>query len=158
MANRKPNPFAQDFQSITESADDAVMQFLKQGTQKETAPQPEPVKIQAPAVEEPKSENVVSIETASEKSERKETSKAERREKPEVPRQKSVPKPKEWGRPTALFNTRIPQEMAELLDDLVYRLKKEGKPHTKQTIAIEALESYLAKSGIISATDSRQAS
>jgi hypothetical protein len=57
-----------------------------------------------------------------------------------MPRQKSVAKPKEWGRPTALFNTRIPQEMSELLDDLVYRLKKEGKPHTKQTIAIEALE------------------
>ena len=40
--------------------------------------------------------------------------------------------------------------MSDLLDDLVYRLKKEGKPHTKQTIAIEALEIYLAKSGLIS--------
>lgn len=149
MANRKPNPFAQDFQSIKESADDAVMQFLKQGTQKETAPQPEPAKIPAPAVEEPKSVNVVSIETAAEKSERKEKPKAERKDKPEVPRQKSVSKPKEWGRPTALFNTRIPQEMAELLDDLVYRLKKEGKPHTKQTIAIEALDAYLQKSGLV---------
>ncbi len=154
MANRKPNPFAQDFQSIKESADDAVMQFLKQGTQKEIVPQPEPVKVQPPEVDEPKSENVVSIETAAEKSERKEKSKSDKKEKPDVPRQKSVAKPKEWGRPTALFNTRIPQEMAELLDDLVYRLKKEGKPHTKQTIAIEALESYLAKSGLISAPDS----
>lgn len=158
MANRKPNPFAQDFQSITESADDAVMQFLKQGTQKEVVPQTEPVEIAASPVEEPKSENVVSIESAAEKSERKEKAKAERKEKPEVPRQKSVPKPKEWGRPTALFNTRIPQEMAELLDDLVYRLKKEGRPHTKQTIAIEALESYLAKNGLLAVQDSRQSS
>ena len=155
MANRKPNPFAQDFQSITESADDAVMQFLKQGNQKESAPQPEPVKVQVPEVDESKSENVVSIETAAEKSERKEKPKSEKKEKPEVPRQKPFSKPKEWGRPTALFNTRIPQEMAELLDDLVYRLKKEGKPHTKQTIAIEALESYLAKSGLIDAPERR---
>lgn len=149
MANRKPNPFAQDFQSITESADDAVMQFLKQGTQKETAPQPEPVKVHAPAVEEPDSENVVSIDSAAEKSERKEKPKAERKDKPEVPRQKSVPKPKEWGRPTALFNTRIPQEMAELLDDLVYRLRKSNSPKTKQDLAYEALHDLFSKHSMV---------
>ena len=150
MANRKPNPFAQDFQSIKESADDAVMQFLKHGTQRESAPQPEPAKIPTPAVEEQKSDNVVSIEVAGETTERKEKPKSEKKDKPEMPRQKSGAKPKEWGRPTALFNTRIPQEMSDLLDDLVYRLKKEGKPHTKQTIAVQALESILAQHKVIS--------
>ena len=152
---KKTNPFTQDFQTIARSADDAVFAFLKQGNQKEVAPPQSQPTTQTQAIQESKPENVVSIETAAESQERKVRIKAERSERPEVPRQRSVPKPKEWGRPTALFNTRIPQEMAELLDDLVYRLKKEGKPHTKQTIAIEALESYLAKSGIISASDSR---
>lgn len=80
MANRKLNPFAQDFQSITESADDAVMQFLKQGNQKESAPQPEPVKTPTPAVEEQKSDNGVSIEAAGETPERKEKPKSEKKD------------------------------------------------------------------------------
>lgn len=164
MANRKPNPFAQDFQSIKESADDAVMQFLKQGQQRETPKEkvtPKIVEISAspdPEAVIVKAEDNSEVESVEEKAERKSRSRAERSERTSTTKERASATPKEWGRPTALFNTRIPQEMSDLLDDLVYRLKKEGKPHTKQTIAIEALESYLTKSGIISAADYRQAS
>lgn len=163
MAKRS-NVFAQDFQTITRSADDAVYEFLKQGQQKET-PMEEvpPMIIEVTASPDPiavviKAEEKTEVESGEEKAERKNRNRAEKSERTYMPKERVSAKPKEWGRPTALFNTRIPQEMSELLDDLVYRLKKEGKPHTKQTIAIEALEYYLTKSGIISAADSRQAS
>lgn len=163
MAKRS-NVFAQDFQTITKSADDAVFAFLKQGQQKET-PQEEtaPKIVEVSASPDPeavtvKTDENTETESVEEKAERRIRSRAERSEKTSTPKERAVAKPKGWGRPTALFNTRIPQEMSDLLDDLVYRLKKEGKPHTKQTIAIEALESYLAKSGLISASESRQAS
>ena len=94
-------------------------------------------------------------ETAQEKQQRKTRIKTERSEEFAVPKERVAAIPKEWGRPTALFNTRIPREMSDLLDDLVYRLKKEGKPHTKQTIAIEALESYLAKYRLVSHQECR---
>lgn len=163
MAKRS-NVFAQDFQTITKSADDAVFAFLKQGQQKETTQEETVPKIvEVSASPDPEAVIVKSVENAEiesieEKAERKSRSRAERSERTSTPKERAAAKPKEWGRPTALFNTRIPQEMSDLLDDLVYRLKKDGKPHTKQTIAIEALESYLAKSGLISASESRQAS
>lgn len=152
MAKRS-NVFAQDFQSISKSADDAVFEFIKQGTQKESVL---PVAVDSKV--ELKSEPVPAVaapvipadsETAEEKQERKTRIKTERSEKPAVQKERVAAKSKEWGRPTALFNTRIPQEMSDLLDDLVYRLKKEGKPHTKQTIAIEALDAYVQKSGLV---------
>lgn len=163
MAKRS-NVFAQDFQTITKSADDAVFAFLKQGQQKETPPEETAQKIvEVSASPDPETVTVrtdenTETQSVEEKAERKSRSRAERSERTSTPKERATAKPKEWGRPTALFNTRIPQEMSDLLDDLVYRLKKEGKPHTKQTIAIEALESYLAKSGLISASESRQAS
>ena len=52
--------------------------------------------------------------------------------------QKTKTRP-ESGKPVSLFNTRIPPEMNELLDDPIYRLKKQGSPHTKQQLAHEAL-------------------
>jgi len=158
MAKRS-NVFAQDFQSISKSADDAVFEFIKQGTQKESTP---PVAVETKV--EPKSEPVSAVaasdavadaESAEEKQERKTRIKTERSEKPAVQKERIASKPKEWGRPTALFNTRIPQEMSDLLDDLVYRLKKEGKPHTKQTIAIAVFEIYFATSRLISVIDAR---
>lgn len=159
MAKRS-NVFAQDFQSISKSADDAVFEFIKQGTQKESV-SPVEVEIKAeqksePVSAAPKPVVAADSETDEERQERKTRIRTERSEKPAVQKERAAAKPIEWGRPTALFNTRIPQEMSDLLDDLVYRLKKEGKPHTKQTIAIEALEIYLAKSGLISAKEIRQ--
>ncbi len=151
MAKRS-NVFAQDFQSISKSADDAVFEFIKQGTQKESV---SPVAVESKV--ELKSEPVPVVElpvavtddseTAEAKQERKTRIKTERSEKFAASKERVAAIRKEWGRPTALFNTRIPQEMSELLDDLVYRLKKEGKPHTKQTIAIEAIECILTRYG-----------
>lgn len=150
MAKRS-NVFAQDFQTITKSADDAVFAFLKQGQQKET-PQEETAPKVVEVSESPDAEAVTvkSVENAEtesieERAERKSRSRAERSERTATPKERVSPKPKDWGRPTALFNTRIPQEMSDLLDDLVYRLKKEGKPHTKQAIAIEAIGAYLSQ-------------
>jgi hypothetical protein len=58
---------------------------------------------------------------------------------------------KVWSRPTSLFNTRIPPEMAELLDDLVYKLKKEKQfpIATKQALAQQALEDLFQKHGML---------
>ena len=52
-----------------------------------------------------------------------------------------------WGRPVAILNTRIPQELSDLIDDLVYKSKKDGAPTTKQAITIEALVAYLESRG-----------
>jgi len=62
------------------------------------------------------------------------------------PRQKNKPrKPRSWGKPVATFNTRIPEQMSGLLDDLVYRLRKSGKSKSKQELAHEAIEDLLKK-------------
>ena len=56
----------------------------------------------------------------------------------------------EWGPPAALFNTRIPQDMSDRLDDLAYKLKKaKVQPATKQALAQEALEDLLRKHGML---------
>lgn len=55
----------------------------------------------------------------------------------------------EWGKPVAIFNTRIPVELSSLLDDLVYRRKKEGTPVTRQQLAIEALSNLVAAAGLL---------
>ena len=57
MAKRS-NVFAQDFQSISKSADDAVFEFIKQGTQKESV---SPVAVEMKV--ESKSETVLATPT-----------------------------------------------------------------------------------------------
>ena len=60
--------------------------------------------------------------------------------------EKSSPPPADWGRPTALLNTRIPANMAEALDDLVYQLRKERRTRvTKQDLTAEAIGALLQK-------------
>jgi thioredoxin-like negative regulator of GroEL len=54
----------------------------------------------------------------------------------------------ELGKPVAHFNTRIPEKMAELLDDLVYKLRKKGEQKTKQDLDQEALHELLIKHSI----------
>jgi hypothetical protein len=54
-----------------------------------------------------------------------------------------------WSQPSAVLNTRIPPEMANLLDDLVYRLKREkrqtGISVSKQSLVTEAIDDLLRK-------------
>ena len=150
MAKRS-NVFAQDFQTITRSADDAVFEFLKQGQQKEI-PKEEltPKIVEVTANPEPeavivKADEKAEIESVEEKAERKNRSRAERSERTAMPKERVSAKPKEWGRPTALFNTRISEELSQSLDDLVYLLRKQRTPKTKQQLANEALIDLLDK-------------
>ena len=65
--------------------------------------------------------------------------------KPNKSKAVTPPKRNDWGKPIAHFNTRIPERMSELLDDLTYRLRKQGTPRTKQELAHEALSDLLKK-------------
>jgi len=142
---KKVNSFAADFQAMSQSADDKVLAFLTQGKEKES----KEMSVEA-APPEPKATRLDKVAT--------ETSKAERRNvrpKPKQKEKRQQTKPSQtaetaesWSKPVAIFNTRIPQEMSDLLDDLVYQRKKEGHPITKQQLAIEALGSLLASAGL----------
>lgn len=131
----KSNFLADDFQQIARKSDDAVYELIKQ-TEREKSKEAKRSKAdqQNPR---PKIKREVK---------RPQSDVAETVPKPEkkAKREKPVDPPKEWGRPVAILNTRIPQELSDLIDDLVYRTKKEGKPKTKQAITIEALAKYVA--------------
>ena len=69
---------------------------------------------------------------------------------PKRPRKTKRPRPSagrddsRWSPATSSLNTRLPPEMVELLDDLVYRLKKQRRtPITKQSLTMEAIERLL---------------
>jgi hypothetical protein len=135
----KPN-LAQDFEQVDRAADDALLRMLKQESGGDDGNGTRPGKPKASA--------------ATRRTEKRSTdvagSHAHTRKSTAVKR-KDVESPKAitWSRPTALFNTRIPVEMAELLDDLLYRLRKDrrgsGVAVTKQALAQEAFEDLLRK-------------
>ncbi len=134
---KKLNPFAADFEGLNKSADDKVLAMLKQAEKTNTAtPKPTAVvkpekSVPAKAVEKAVTEE---LQADSAKNEKKKSLKA-----------KSTV---EWGKPVAHFNTRIPEKMAELLDDLVYKLRKKGEQKTKQDLAREALQDLLRKHSV----------
>lgn len=143
---KRVNPFAEDFQTIKKSADDKVLAFLQQGESEKDAEEKKSPAVKADSPEKPKLKKAESDQPQPVKKEKKTVTKS-KETKPK--NEKRVDLDAEWGRPTALFNTRIPERMSELLDDLVYQRKKQGKPCTKQAIAIEALEMFLGKEGIL---------
>ncbi len=59
----------------------------------------------------------------------------------------AIEQPSRWGKPIAVLNTRVPEELAELIDDMVYQSKKEKAPMTKQAITIRALIEFFAAQG-----------
>ena len=133
----KSNFLADDFQQIARKSDDAVYELIKQkerekskGARSSKADQQNPRPKIKREVKRPQAD--VAKVTAS---------KPETKSKREHP----VEPPKEWGRPVAILNTRIPQELSDLIDDLVYRSKKSGTPTTKQAITIEALKELVLK-------------
>lgn len=134
---KKLNSFAADFEGLNKSADDKVFAMLKSAESTNEAPT-EP----AADVKPKKPKAVTEIEQA--KTEHPKA-KIVKTEKSKNTRPSS---PAEWGRPTAHFNTRIPEKMAELLDDLVYKLKKNGEQKTKQDLALEAIHDLLRKHSI----------
>lgn len=55
-----------------------------------------------------------------------------------------------WSTATATFNTRLPATLVELIEDLVYQIKKKTRrPVTKQALAVEAFEDFLRKHGML---------
>ena len=97
-----------------------------------------------------------------------------RRSRPLNERRQNVPSPKEprqrpkrqptkpaeaeqWGPPTATLNTRIPAEIAELLDGLHYQLRKRHGQRriTKQELTVGALTDLLAKHGLLKWTNAK---
>ena len=124
----KSNYLAEDFQEVSEKSDEVVFELLKQKELqktdgKNTGKTAEPVTSQDAAKETPP-EQVV----------------------PEIP----VHALHQTIKPNVALNTRIPQELSDLIDDLVYQSKKQGHPTSKQAIAIEALWSHLKKLGFSS--------
>lgn len=136
---KRVNSFADDFQQMTKTAE-SVVQIVKQQEAKNagtTAANPE-----------------VDSSKAFDSDTQTKPLAAEPKESPTKPRRRNTRQhekrqSREWGKPVSLFNTRIPIEMAELLDDLVYTLKKQGTPRTKQELAHEALRDLLRKYTII---------
>ena len=123
---------AQDFQQIKTKSDDAVFEMLKNRDGENNAKK-RSLQKQLRKCAEQAPQNKVERPTVSKSPTPAKTVKL-----------KDV-EPKEWGQPVTLFNTRIPQELSDLLDDLVYKSKKEGNPITKQAIAIEALTELVKK-------------
>jgi hypothetical protein len=137
--SEKPN-LAQDFEQVDRAADNALLRMLKQESAGDDGNGTRPGKREASAATcrtKKRSTDVAGSYTHTRKS--------------TAVKRKDVESPKAimWSRPTALFNTRIPVEMAELLDDLLYRLKKErregGVTVTKQALAQEAFDDLLRK-------------
>jgi hypothetical protein len=127
---------AEDFQQIKTKSDDLVFELLKNRDGENNVKKTSLPKQQRKLAEQP-SPNKVDRPTVS---------------KSPTPAMTSKPKkvePKQWGKPVALFNTRIPQELSNLLDDLVYRSKKDGTPITKQAIAIAALAEFVKTNGLM---------
>lgn len=143
---KKMNPFAQDFQDINRSADDKVLAFMNQRASEaveENAPEARRTVEKTPAMKTQGTAEKVA-EPTKEKATKRPRKKTQARAK--VLKTSSQA---EWGKPVAIFNTRIPQEMSDLLDDLVYRRKKEGCPVTKQQLAIDALGELLQTTGLL---------
>ena len=120
----KSNYLLDDFEQVAKKSDDTVYELLRlkeTGKPKEQRRKP---KIAEESQEEAKA-----------------TSARAKKSKPKEPQIDDS----NWGRPVAILNTRIPVELSELIDDLVYRSKKSGNPTTKQAITIEALKELVKK-------------
>ncbi len=134
---KKMNPFAADFEGLNKSADDKVFAMLR------SAEKTDEVALQPPVVVKTnKPTSAKAVEKTGTEKPKVESVKTEK--KKAAKSQSSV----EWGKPVAHFNTRIPEKMAELLDDLVYKLRKKGEQKTKQDLAQEALKDLLRKHSI----------
>ncbi|MEM8671123.1 MAG: hypothetical protein AAGG48_26600 [Planctomycetota bacterium] len=140
MAKRM-SPFADDFRQITKTAE-SVVQFVRdqEDDRKGQASNPAQHSIQ-PTAKMPS--NSDSGEAA--KQSGRVTKKRRPKDSNGTQLKKSKEQPKTWGKPVATLNTRIPEQMSELLDDLIYRLRKQGTTKTKQDLAREAIQDLLRK-------------
>ena len=140
---KRVNSFAEDFQQMTRTAESVVQMVKQQKTDGETL---DDAARSTMAIEPPKRDADAEFSAVRPQ---EQPSKQNRRQSGQPAKPKSTGQTPAWGKPVSLLNTRIPSEMAELLDDLVYRLKKNGTPRTKQELAHEALEDLLKKHAVI---------
>ena len=133
---KKVNSLADDFAGINKAADSNVLSILSEEKQNKSrekgADQPGKPDKQVTAAS-----NDTSQAAKSESTHHRKPTKARQPRKLE-----------DWGKPVAHFNTRIPEQMSELLDDLIYRLRKKGRPKTKQQLAHEAIHDLLRKHSV----------
>ena len=125
---KKANLLADDFAGISKSADNNVLSILN-----EERHQKQKGTEQAPKSDESK------------RPDQNAQPRSEKPSRPQPPKPKKAPKIEDWGKPVAHFNTRIPEQMSDLLDDLIYKLRKKGTPKSKQELAQEALFDLLRK-------------
>lgn len=133
MAKKVNNPFLEDFQQISKTAESAVK--LVREKESETA---------AKASYKESNQDLTKSEKET-KPKEKPTKRKSSDSKSRLDSKQEVPKPRGRGEPLAAFNTRIPMGHSELLDDLVYQLKKKGTHDCKQDLAFEAVEDLLKK-------------
>lgn len=132
---KRVNPFAADFEGLNRSADDKVLAILESAVKSEDSARA--------TTEGSGPRSPVAMQQARE--EKRTVTSA-----PSKKRKGAKAKPSlEWGKPVAHFNTRIPEAMAGLLDDLVYKLRKRGEPKSKQDLAQEALCDLLRKYSLL---------
>lgn len=127
------NYLVEDFKEVTENSDDAVFELLKQKNRAEA------------------NKKHIGEPFASDSTLRKPNDELSAETPDRTPVQQSASHASHIAmKPIAILNTRIPQELSDLIDDLVYQSKKRGQPTSKQAIAIEALWSHLKKLGFSS--------
>ncbi len=137
---------ADDFQQIKAKSDDAVFEMLRK-KDSETVDEKKPL-----AKKIAKSVEILPQKKADRPQISKPTNPVKKAKPKMVEPVQTAPKPivpAEWGKPVTLFNTRIPQELSDLLDDLVYKSKKDGNPTTKQAIAIDALTKFFKNMALL---------
>ena len=130
---KKMNSLAGDFEGISKAADSKVLELLHEKQY--------PATIEKANKSDP--EKVLEPKTNSQPKKDKESQTGKAKPKSSKPRQLE-----DWGRPIAHFNTRIPEPMSQLLDDLIDKLRKSGISKSKQDLAREALHDLLRKHSI----------
>ncbi|MEM8671019.1 MAG: hypothetical protein AAGG48_26050 [Planctomycetota bacterium] len=130
---KKMNSLAGDFEGISKAADSKVLALLTEDGQQKAE-----VKNQSVEKGTSLASNVDSQPLAHKP----------RRSGPTKSKPPKLQKLEDWGKPVAHFNTRIPEQMSESLNDLIYKLRKRGIHGTKQELAREALHDLLRKHSI----------
>ena len=136
---KKMNSLAGDLEGISKGADSKVLALLHETKGKADSPKSESqvaISKTGASKKEFDSPDTVSSRIADSKS---------ASAKAKVQKRKELDS---WEKPDCGFNTRIPKQMNELIDDLVYKLRKKGTAKTKQELALEAFHDLLRKHSI----------
>ena len=138
--NDKPT-LADDFLVVTQNADQRLLSLMEQANLSKTGS----TNTAASSLSKQTSNHASPI-----RAKRRSTMRSQAPSQPSGRQMNRAAKPRLWSSPTTAFNTRLPPEMAERIDDLAYRLKKQNRrPVTKQSLALEAFEDLLRKHAML---------